>query len=154
MAKKKCKKIEEKVATSFVVEIIEEAMKKFNLTYDELNRVLKRMNYWELFNNSEITTVGAHYGVEYVLDKIEEELRKNEIGLLKYRNLNYQSELIIKKLMKNGMTREQAFNTWYKSKTKSVLEKQRMFWVAGTRCYVELEYELTGNPKWMKEPFG
>ena len=42
MAKKKCKKIEEKVATSFVIEIIEEAMKKFNLTYDELNRVLKK----------------------------------------------------------------------------------------------------------------
>lgn len=154
MAKTNIAETKEKVATSFVIEIIEEAMKKFNLTYDELNRVLKRMNYWELFNNSEITTVGAHYGVEYVLDKIEEELRKNEIGLLKYRNLSYQSELIIKKLMKKGMTREQAFDIWYKSKTKSILEKQRMFWVAGTRCYVELEYELTGNPKWMKEPFG
>lgn len=154
MNKKNMAENEEWVATSFVIEIIEEAMKKFNLTYDELNRVLKRMNYWELFNDSEITTVGAHYGFEYVLDKIEEELRKNEIDLLKHRNLNYQSELIIKNLMKKGMTREQAFDTWYKAKTKSVLEKQRMFWVAGTRCYVELEYELEGNSKWMKEPFG
>lgn len=153
MSKKNMTENEEWIATSFVIEIIEEAMKKFNITYDELNRVLKRMNYWEKFNDSEVTTVGAHYGIEPVLDKIEKELRKNEIDLLKHRNLNYQSELIIKKLMKKGMTREQAFDIWYKSKTRAILEKQRMFWVAGTRCYVELEYELTNNPKWMKEPF-
>lgn len=77
MAKPDTKIIRERLATSFVIDIVEEAMKRFSITYEELDKVLRKMNYWEVFNDSEVTAVGAHDGIEPVLDEIEKELRKN-----------------------------------------------------------------------------
>lgn len=72
----------------------------------------------------------------------------------KINNLNSQTTIVIKQLMiNNKMSRTDAFDTWMQSKTKKKLEELNIFYVSGIRCYVELIYELNGDPKWMKESF-
>lgn len=73
--------------------------------------------------------------------------------LTQCKDLSSQSATVIEQLMKRGMTREQAMGVWCNSKTKAILEKQKIFWVSGMRCFVELEYELTNNPLWMSDTF-
>lgn len=72
---------------------------------------------------------------------------------IKLTNLNSQSATVIEQLMLRGVSKEEASSLWFNSKTKKILEDRKMFWVSGMRCFVELEYELEGNPKWMNEPF-
>lgn len=67
--------VEDIVATSFVIKIIEEAMKRFDTQYEAIVEVLKKLRYWEIFDDAEITTVGAHEGIEPVLKEIGELLK-------------------------------------------------------------------------------
>lgn len=69
------------------------------------------------------------------------------------KDLKAQSCTVVNQLMKQGMTREQAIEAWYNSKTKKILEDNRLFWVSGMRCYIELTYELNNDPLWMSDTF-
>lgn len=77
MIKRDTMAIKEEVATSFVIDIIESAMERFKIAYTDVYKVLKKLRYWEVFNDSEVTTVGAHEGIEPVLKEIETELRNS-----------------------------------------------------------------------------
>lgn len=69
-------------------------------------------------------------------------------------DLSSQSEVVIKQLMLDKkLSRTQAMDIWFKSKTKKVLEDNKLFYVSGMRCYWELTLELSGNENWMKESF-
>lgn len=69
------------------------------------------------------------------------------------KDLSSQSITVVEQLMKSGMSRENAMRLWCRSRTKEFLEQQKMFWVSGMRCYIELGYELTNDPLWMNTPF-
>ena len=62
------------VAISFITDIIFEAMKRFNIDFNTLNLILEKLNYWQVFNDNEATCVGAHEGIEPVLQRIKENL--------------------------------------------------------------------------------
>ncbi len=66
--------IEDEIATEFVVDVITEAMKRFSITYNKVDDILTRLKYWDLFNDSGVTCVGAHEGIEPILKEIEEAL--------------------------------------------------------------------------------
>ncbi len=69
-------------------------------------------------------------------------------------DLNSQTNIVVKQLITtNKLSREDALNKWMYSKTKEELEKRKLFYVSGIRCYVELMYELNNDPKWMKDAF-
>lgn len=63
---------EDSIVTEYVINIIEEAMKRYNLSFDKTVECLDKLRYWELFNNTDITLVGAHDGIEPVLKDIKE----------------------------------------------------------------------------------
>lgn len=70
------------------------------------------------------------------------------------KDLSSQSIVVLNQLMKNNnMTRQQAMDTWFKSKTKAELEKRKLFFVSGMRCYWELTLELDGDSRWMATEF-
>lgn len=51
-------------------------------------------------------------------------------------DLKSQSVVVLNKLMENDkMTRQQATGTWFNSRTKAELEKRKLFFVSGMRCY-------------------
>ena len=74
MAKRTRKEIVDRVATEFTIEIVEEALKRFNITYDKLDTILRDLGYWERLNDSEVAAVGAHYGIEPVMEDIAKAL--------------------------------------------------------------------------------
>lgn len=47
----------ERTANEFVIDIIEEAMQKFNLTYEKLEQILVESRYMEMFNDTELMIV-------------------------------------------------------------------------------------------------
>ena len=63
-----------KVAISFITEIIVESITRFNLTFDEVDEILTELGYWDVFIDDEVTCVGAHDGVEPVLQEIADYL--------------------------------------------------------------------------------
>lgn len=63
--------VEDEIATSYVVNIIEEAMTRYSISYGKVVEVLKKLRYWDLFNDTEVTTMGAHEGIEPILSSIK-----------------------------------------------------------------------------------
>lgn len=59
------------VAVEFVCEVINTAMVRFNVDFDTIDKALSASGYWDLFDNIEVTCVGAHDGVEPVLEEIK-----------------------------------------------------------------------------------
>lgn len=74
MAKRTRQEVANRVATEFTIEIVDEALKRFNITYDRLDTILKDLGYWERLNDSEVAAVGAHYGIEPVMEDIAKAL--------------------------------------------------------------------------------
>lgn len=70
----KTDKVISEVATEFVVDIVEEALSTYGISFDKLYDILDNMGYWEIFNDSEVTAVGAHMGTEEILREIGERL--------------------------------------------------------------------------------
>lgn len=69
-------------------------------------------------------------------------------------DLKSQSVAVLNKLMENDkMTRQQATDTWFNSRTKTELEKHKLFFVSGMRCYWELKLELSEDSRWMSDTF-
>ncbi len=69
-------------------------------------------------------------------------------------DLKSQSVVVLNKLMENDkMTRQQATDTWFNSRTKTELEKRKLFFVSGMRCYWELKLELSEDSRWMSDTF-
>ena len=62
---------EDKVVTKFVIDIIETAIDRFQITYERVVEVLTELRYWELFNDTEVSVVGAHEGIEPVIKVME-----------------------------------------------------------------------------------
>ena len=62
---------EDKVVTKFVIDIIETAIDRFQITYERVVEVLTELRYWELFNDTEVSVVGAHEGIEPVIKEME-----------------------------------------------------------------------------------
>lgn len=65
-------KEEDSIVTEYVIDIIEEAKKRYNITFDKTVECLDTLGYWKLFDDTEITLIGAHEGIEPVLKNIEE----------------------------------------------------------------------------------
>ena len=62
-------------------------------------------------------------------------------------DLKSQSEVVVRNLTEQqGLSRVDAINLWYKSRTKRYLEENNLFFVSGMRCYIELMYEINKNP--------
>lgn len=64
----------ERVATEFVIEIVEEAMDRYNLTYEELEPILKKTGYLKKFDDTELMVTGAHHGTDEVMKGIGKDL--------------------------------------------------------------------------------
>ena len=143
---------EDRMAIRFIVDVIEEALKRYDISFNTLDEIFKKMGYWEIFNDNKATLALTHCGMEEIFKKIERAKLLNFTNL-RLRDLNSQSATVIEQLILNGKSKEEASSLWFNSKTKKILEDNKMFWVSGMRCFVELEYELEGNPKWMNEPF-
>lgn len=68
--------------------------------------------------------------------------------------LKEQDEVVIEVLMEEDkLTRKQAFDTWFTSKTKDKIKEMKLFYVSGMRCYWELKLELSNDRRWFNEPF-
>lgn len=64
---------------------------------------------------------------------------------------NNQDEFVIKQLVNDkSMTICDATESWFKSKTRKLIHKERLIHYAPPRCYFEFEKEMCGNPYWMK----
>lgn len=59
------------IATEFMCDIITTAMSKYDITFDKLVEILVKIGYWEMFNDTNLMVVGAHHGMESVLEKVE-----------------------------------------------------------------------------------
>jgi len=66
--------IANKVATEFVLEVINTAMSKYQVSFETVNTVLTELGLWEIFNDSEVTCVGAHEGIDDIIKEIGEKL--------------------------------------------------------------------------------
>ena len=69
------------------------------------------------------------------------------------RAFNEQEPVIIRELMKWGMSRHAAFAYWYNSKTKRMLEEKDLYYVGGMRIAWELRLEYDCSPKWFMSAF-
>lgn len=58
------------IAVDFVCEVIRRAIKEFNIDFNTVDKILDKSGYWELFNRIDIVCVGAHDGVEPVLQRL------------------------------------------------------------------------------------
>lgn len=67
-------KIQE-IVDSFIQNIFDAAMRKFNLQYSEVSSLLHKLNYWEKLNIPEIALEGARYGVEPIISDMEDYLK-------------------------------------------------------------------------------
>lgn len=69
--------------------------------------------------------------------------------------LSQQSEVIVRQLLNNGVVADmtRGYALWNASKTKKCLEDASLSYVSGMRCYWELKLELSGDQRWMNEPF-
>lgn len=69
-------------------------------------------------------------------------------------DLSSQAKIVVKQLvLYNNMTVQAAFTVWNRSQTKRYLEKNKLDYVSGMRCYWELCLELNKDRRWLKEPF-
>lgn len=78
--------------------------------------------------------------------------------LSKYSKLDtfgVQNQIVISSLVENhGFTIEQAFNTWFRSKTRHEIQDVLGYdWVAPTRCLSELRMEISNDSYWMMDDF-
>lgn len=64
-----------------------------------------------------------------------------------------QTPVIIRELMKSGMSREEAVRYWMHSKTKKRLEELGIDYVSGMRLVFELQCEMNNDRRWFNEPF-
>ena len=67
-----------------------------------------------------------------------------------------QSKYVIAFIMEDTkMSLAEATKLWYNSKTKAIIIDGNNDYthVSPTRCYYELQMELTNNPRWMKGQF-
>lgn len=69
------------------------------------------------------------------------------------RTFSEQEPVIIRELMKWGMSRQEAVTYWYNSKTKKMLEERDLYYVGGMRIAWELRLEYDHSPKWFMSPF-
>lgn len=67
------------IGVDFIVDVVSAATQEFNLTYDELNNILKDLRYWEVFNNLDLVCVGAHEGVRPILDEIRKYMSNGKL---------------------------------------------------------------------------
>ena len=70
--------VEVKIVLEFINDIIEEAMKRFQISFEVVSEILEQLGYWEIFTDIETTLVGAHEGIEPILKEIEPELSRFE----------------------------------------------------------------------------
>lgn len=70
-------------------------------------------------------------------------------------NNDLQSSLVIQQLVEKGMNPADATKTWYNSKTRYKIQETDLKYllIAPTRCFDELEMELSNNPHWMQGQF-
>lgn len=65
---------EDRIAIRFMVDVIEGAMKKYNISFNTLDSIFKKTGYWEVFENTRVTLAAAHCGIEEIFEIIEKEL--------------------------------------------------------------------------------
>lgn len=63
--------IEVGIANEVAVEIVEEAMKRFNVSYEVVDRVLEELGYWSILNDSSTAAYGGIMDLEPVYEKIK-----------------------------------------------------------------------------------
>lgn len=64
----------DRIATEFLIGIINTAMLRFNIGFEKLKSILENLGYWELFNDTDILITGAHHGMDELLKKIGDSL--------------------------------------------------------------------------------
>lgn len=60
------------IANSFLVDIIYNTIKEFNIDYNELCSIFKEMDFIDTINDTETMVVGAHYGLDNIMQRIRE----------------------------------------------------------------------------------
>lgn len=66
---------EDRIATRFMVDAIEEALKRYDISFNTLDDIFKKTGYWEVFNDTRVTLAAAHCGMEEIFEIIERELK-------------------------------------------------------------------------------
>lgn len=61
------------VANDFSVYVVEDLMKYYQCDFKEVDRIFKKIGYWDILNNDEVACVAAS---EYRLEELVETIRK------------------------------------------------------------------------------
>lgn len=62
--------IEVGIANEVAVKIVEEAMKRFNVSYEVVDKALEELGYWSILNDSSTAAYGGTMDLEPVYERL------------------------------------------------------------------------------------
>lgn len=146
-------------ANEFAIQLIFELAERHSITLREVFDTFSKVNYWRVLNNTYACCELAHDGLKVTLEDIEEyfsqwAVKTSSTGIYKEVPFESQSITIIERIMEyDSMSREQAMQTWFMSKTYNEIIARGLTYISAMRAYFELKLEMEGNPEWMQKEF-
>lgn len=75
----------QQLVQDFTKDIINGAMTKYNVSYQEVDEAMQEIGLWDKLRNYEVALVGMHYGEEEPIEWIGQYLRNKKRGGLNAR---------------------------------------------------------------------